>query len=186
LAPGRSHQGIIGEALPAPISSLSEMLSRARSSGEPALLLVVDQIQDPMNLGSLIRSAEVAGAHGVVITERRTAPLSGAVSKASAGAVHHLPVGQVANLSAVFAELGRAQVWTLGLVAGARGSIYDCDLTIPLAIVVGSEGRGLRPLTEKRVDMVASIPTHGHVASLNASVAGAITLFETQRQRICG
>jgi 23S rRNA (guanosine2251-2'-O)-methyltransferase len=183
IAPGQTTQGVLAKVAPFAYSSIDAILDLPVKEGRAPLLLLLDQIQDPRNLGSLIRSAEAAGVDGLVLTQRRTAPISGIVSKASAGAVFHLPVARVASLSAVLARLGKLGVWTIGLDQSAPRTIYDCDLTAPSAIIVGSEGSGLRRLTTERADIMASIPTRGHVASLNASVAGAIALFEANRQR---
>lgn len=156
------------------------------SGGAIPLLLVLEEIQDPRNLGSLLRSAEAAGCHGVIVTERRTAPLTGIVSKASSGALHHLSMAAAASMSHLLAELRDRGVWTVGLAGQARQTIYDVDLTVPTALLVGGEGGGLRRLTAERVDTLASIPMRGRIDSLNASVAGAIALFEAVRQRLRG
>jgi 23S rRNA (guanosine2251-2'-O)-methyltransferase len=180
---GQLHQGVAAQIEQLPMSTPEEILAAVERDTKPALLLVLDQIQDPRNLGSLIRTAEAAGVQGVITTERNSAPLTGVVEKASAGAISHVPIAPARNLSRLLTLLQAKGIWTLGLDGDAERTIYETDLTVPLAIVVGSEGRGIRRLTEERVDMLAKIPMFGRVPNLNASVAGGIALFEAVRQR---
>jgi len=184
IVPGQVTQGVIAEVEPVRASTVEQILTAAGAGLRPALLLVLDQIQDPRNLGSLLRTAEAAGAHGVIVTDRRSAPLTGVVTKASAGAIYHLPIASAGNLARCLAQLQREGIWTIGLTTGVERTIFECDLTAPSAIVIGGEGGGLRRLTQERVDMTASIPMLGQIESLNASVAGAVALFEAVRQRI--
>lgn len=183
LARGETTQGVLAEVHAFSFSTIEQIIAGSINDDRASLMLILDQVQDPMNLGSLLRSAEVAGAHGAFITERRSAPITGTVSKASAGAIHHLAIAQSGNLTHLFTQLASSGIWTLGLNEDAPQTIYETDMTVPLAIVVGGEGSGMRRLTGDRVDMLASIPTLGHIESLNASVAGAIALFEAVRQR---
>jgi 23S rRNA (guanosine2251-2'-O)-methyltransferase len=183
IAGEEKSQGVAAELYPFSHADLDMLLDHTAAAGRQVLLLALDQIQDPRNLGSLIRSADAAGADGLVMTERRTAPLSGVVSKASSGAMFHIPIARAGSMAAAIARLKRAGVWVVGLDQSAHQSIYRCDLTAPTAIVVGGEGSGLRRLTAERTDLLASIPMRGHVESLNVGVAGAIALFEAVRQR---
>jgi 23S rRNA (guanosine2251-2'-O)-methyltransferase len=184
MASTRAHQGVIAEAEGYRYRTWREALELARTRGETPLLLAVDGITDPGNLGSLLRSAEAAGAHGVLMSKRRSAPVTPVVEKASAGALEHLILDRVPNLSTALADLRSEGVWTVGLAAGSSSSIWDCDLLIePLVLVVGAEGKGLGRLVAERVDALISIPLGGKVGSLNAAVAGAVALFETQRKR---
>ena len=186
IVPSGKSQGVVASVARISARDPDAIIAAATSSNTPALLLVLEEIQDPGNLGSLIRSAEAAGCHGVIVTEHRTAPLRGTVSKSSAGAVHHLPIAATGNMSHLLERLKNSGVWTIGLSAEAGQTIYACDLAAPTAIVVGGEGSGLRRLTAERVDLMASIPMRGRIGSLNASVAGAIALFESVRQRQTG
>jgi len=184
IATSRSHQGVIAEAEAYRYRSWREALDLARAHGEPPLLLAVDGITDPGNLGSLLRSAEAAGAHGVLVSRRRAAPVTPVVEKASAGALEHLIIDRVPNLSSALTDLRSEGVWTVGLDARATSSIWDCELLAePVALVVGAEGRGLGRLVSDRADALVSIPLEGKVGSLNAAVAGALALFETKRRR---
>ncbi len=162
---------------------MAQLLELVRQDSGPALLLIADEIQDPHNLGSLLRTAESAGAHGAVLTQRRSAPLTGVVAKASAGAMFHLPLAPAPNLARTLGDIKQEGIWTVGLAETASQSLYDLDLTVPLALVVGSEGRGLRRLTADTLDIVAALPMKGRISSLNASVAGGIALYEVLRQR---
>ena len=145
--------------------------------------MVLDGIEDPQNVGAILRTVDAAGATGVVRQTRRAAPLDGAAAKASAGAVHHVPVADVVNIARAIEELKEAGVWTVGLDAEAKTPYYELDLTVPTALVVGAEGHGLRRLVRERCDFVAAIPMAGHVSSLNVSAAAAIVLFDAVRQR---
>jgi 23S rRNA (guanosine2251-2'-O)-methyltransferase len=185
MAATRSHQGVIAEAEGFRYRSWREALELAGTRGEKPLLLAVDGITDPGNLGSLLRSAEAAGAHGVLISRRRAAPVTPVVEKASAGALEHLILDRVPNLGGALAELRSEGVWTVGLDASAEDTIYRCELlSEPVVLVVGAEGKGLGRLVSERSDALVSIPLGGKVGSLNAAVAGALALFETRRRRL--
>ncbi len=177
-----SHQGVIAVASAARYASLRDILALAQSRGERPLVVLCDGITDPHNLGAIIRSAEVAGAHGVVIPRRRSAGLNAACAKAAAGALEHLPVARVSNLAAALAELKENGLF-LFAADMAGGSMYQADLTGPAAIVIGSEGEGLSRLVRESCDAVISIPQRGRIPSLNASNAAAVLLFEALRQR---
>jgi len=179
------HQGVALETSEYPYSSLDEILALARSRGEPPLLLLFDLLQDPQNVGSLLRTAEAVGVHGVVIQRRRAVGITPAVVHASAGAVEHLLVAQVTNLVDGIGRLKLHDVWVAGLEAVRGAQRYDqADLSGPLALVVGSEGQGLRRLVRERCDFLLRLPMRGQVASLNASVAGSVVLYEVLRRRM--
>lgn len=179
-AEGRPHQGIIADVTGPPASSIEEL---AQSDGAPPLIVVLDEVEDPQNVGAILRSVDAAGASGVVRQTRRAAPLAGAAAKASAGAVHHVRIAEVVNVARAVEELKSRGVWTVGLDAAGERPYYELDLTLPTALVVGAEGHGLRRLVRERCDLVAAIPMAGHVSSLNVSAAAAIVLFEAVRQR---
>lgn len=182
--PERRAQGIVALLREPKVIGVDELIDAATDSNRKPLLLVLDQIQDPHNLGALLRSAEAAGVDGVILTQRRSAPLSGTAVKSSAGAVFHLQLAHAGNLSDALRKLNRRGIWTIGLSEEGKMSIYEIDMAMPSAIIVGGEGHGLRNLTSHRVDTTARIPMSGRVGSLNASVAGAIALFEANRQRL--
>lgn len=178
------HQGVVALAAPLADEGLAGILARAMHAGEPALILVVDGVTDPQNLGAMIRTASLVGAHGVVVPERGSAPLDRATAKASSGAVEHIPVCRAGNLPQSMAILRREGVraFAADLEPGAE-DLYACDLTGPVAIVIGSEGKGVsRPVKERCAGRIR-IPMRGRVASLNASVAAAVILFEVMRRR---
>jgi 23S rRNA (guanosine2251-2'-O)-methyltransferase len=178
------HQGVVLEVGPYPYVDLGEMLAYSAGQKAPPLFLLLDLLQDPQNVGSLLRSAEAVGVHGVVIPRRRAVGVTPAVVSASAGAVEHLRVAQLTNLARTIDELKDHDVWVAGLDAGADAEIYDqADLRGPLALVVGSEGSGLRRLVREKCDYLIRLPMRGRVASLNAAVAGSVALYEVDRQR---
>lgn len=177
------HQGIVAVVGAKEFVSVEEILKRAASSGEPPLLLLLDQVEDPHNLGSLIRTAEAAGVHGVIIPQRRAAGLTATVAKVSSGALEFMPVAQVTNLCRTMQFLKEKGIWLAGAEAGAGKYCYDEDFKGPLGIVLGSEGHGLRTLIKKECDLLVKIPMHGKINSLNVSVAGGILLYEVMRQR---
>jgi len=184
MAESRAHQGVIAEAESFRYRPWRGALDLAAERNEPALLLALDGITDPGNVGSLCRSAEAAGAHGVVLSLRRSASVTPVVEKAAAGALSHLVVDQVPSLASTLADLRKSGVWTVGLAAESETPIWACDLLVePLVLVVGAEGKGLSRLVAERSDALVSIPLKGSVGSLNAAVAGAVALFETVRRR---
>jgi 23S rRNA (guanosine2251-2'-O)-methyltransferase len=184
MAASRSHQGVIAEAEGFRYRSWLEALAAAEQKGEPPLLLALDGITDPGNLGALLRSAEAAGAHGALIPARRAADVTPVVEKASAGALEHLILDRVPNLERALGDLRSKGVWVVGLHGAATGSIWTCELlTEPVVLVVGAEGRGLSRLIAKRADALVRIPMGGRIGSLNAASAGAVALFEAARRR---
>jgi 23S rRNA (guanosine2251-2'-O)-methyltransferase len=183
LAGTREHQGIAALVAAKPAVGLEDLL---RVKDEHGLLVLLDGIEDPHNLGAIVRTALAAGAQGVVIPERRAAGLSDTVERASAGALAHLPVARVTNLVRAMEEMKEAGYWLVGLDERADKSYTDVDLKGPVGIVLGSEGEGLHELTRKRCDFLVSLPTTGPVRSLNVSVAAGVMLFEVVRQRLGG
>lgn len=179
-----NHQGVLLEAGDYPYVDLHDCLQCAAERQEPVLLLVLDHLQDPQNLGSLLRTAEVVGAHGVVLPGRRAAEVTPAVVNASSGATEHLLITVVTNLAQTIQKLQQAAVWVVGVENDERASAFDqVDLNLPLALVVGAEGPGLARLTRERCDFLVRLPMRGAVTSLNAAVAGSIVLYYAWRQR---
>ena len=179
----KAHQGVIALAAVREYASVEDILSAARERGEAPLLVVCDEISDPHNLGAIIRTAECAGAHGVIIPKRRSVGLTAVVGKASAGALEYLPVARVSNLVSTIRDLQKAGVWVFGTAADGDTGLYAADLKGPAAIVIGNEGEGMSRLVSEACDFKVSIPRHGRISSLNASNAAAILLYEAVRQR---
>ena len=178
-----AHQGVIALASVREYVSVEDILNIAREKGENPLIVVCDEISDPHNLGAIIRTAECAGAHGVVIPKRRSAGLTSIVGKTSAGAVSYVPVARVPNIPALLEQLQKEGVWVFGTAAEGTTTLYSADLKGPAAIVIGSEGEGMTRLVREKCDFLVSIPMKGKISSLNASAAAAILLYEAVRQR---
>ena len=174
------HQGVVADVKDPETLSIEDLVAAARA---PALIVVLDGIEDPHNVGAILRTADAAGADGVVRQSRHAARLDGAAAKASAGAVSHVRIAEVVNVSRALEALKAAGIWTVGLTGEAPRRYDEIDLTVPTALVVGGEGTGLRRLVRERCDWLAAIPMAGHVDSLNVSVAAGIALFEAVRQR---
>lgn len=183
LAASSHHQGVVLRVAPFAYTDLHDFLAGRCDADTPLFILVLDSIQDPHNLGALIRSAACAGAQAVMISKDRACGVTGVVEKASAGAVETVPVIQVVNLAQALERLKEAGCWVYGLDGEASATLYQTDLRGNLVLVVGSEGEGIRPLIRKQCDGLLVIPHYGGVSSLNASVAGGIVLFEAARQR---
>jgi 23S rRNA (guanosine2251-2'-O)-methyltransferase len=186
LADSKDHQGVVALAAARAPAALEDILAVANAGaghGSKGLIVLLDGVEDPHNLGAIIRTALAAGAHGVVIPERRAAGLTDTVERASAGALSHLAVAKVTNLVRTMEELKEAGYWLIGLDEEADKSYTEADYTSPVGIVLGGEGKGLHELTRKRCDFVVSLPTSGPVKSLNVSVAAGVVLFEVLRQR---
>ena len=184
IAGTREHQGVVAIAAAQPAATLEDILSNAnQEKGRPGLIVLLDGVEDPHNLGAIIRTALAAGAHGVVVPERRAAGLTDTVRRASAGALAHLPVAKVTNLARTMEQLKESGYWLVGLDERAEKDYSDVDYTSPTGVVMGGEGGGLHELTRKRCDFVVSLPTLGPVKSLNVSVATGVVLFEALRQR---
>lgn len=179
-----AHQGVIAVAAIREYASIEDIFQRAEEQGEAPLIVLCDELSDPHNLGAVIRTAECAGAHGVVIPKRRSAGLTAIVAKTSAGAVSHIPVARVPNLTALMKELQKRGVWIFGAEMNGTTSLYEADLKGPAAIVIGSEGSGMSRLVAETCDFTVSIPMKGKINSLNASAAAAILLYEAVRQRL--
>ncbi len=177
------HQGVIAVAAAHEYAELADILNTAREAGEAPLLVVCDGIKDPHNLGAIIRTAGAAGAHGVVIPKHRSVGLTATVAKAAAGALEYVPVARVPNITVTLRELQSQGIWVYGTSDRGDGALYATDLTGPAAIVIGSEGNGMSRLVSETCDFVMSIPMRGRIASLNASNAAAVVLFEAVRQR---
>ena len=179
-----AHQGVIALAAVREYASVDDILNAARAKGEPPLIVVCDELSDPHNLGAVIRTAECAGAHGVIIPKRRSAGLTAVVAKTSAGAVSHVPGARVSNLPALLRQLKDEGVWVFGTDAAGDRLLYEADLKGPAAIVIGSEGSGMGRLVGENCDFLVRIPMRGKLNSLNASAAAAILLYEAVRQRM--
>ena len=179
-----AHQGVIALAAMREYVSVEDILAKAAEKGEKPLIVVCDEISDPHNLGAIIRTAECAGAHGIIIPKRRSAGLTAVVAKTSAGAVAHMPVARVANIPSLLKDLKKQGVWVFGTAASGTTSLYEADLKGAAAIVIGSEGDGMTRLAEENCDFLVSIPMKGKLNSLNASAAAAILLYEAVRQRL--
>lgn len=184
-AGGTRHQGVVAEAETLGYVDLDTLLRAASDRGEPALVLALDQVQDPHNLGAIIRTGAAAGAHGVVIPERRSAGLSAGTLKAAAGAAEWFPVARVTNLGRALDELKRRGLWAAGADPAAETPLWDADFRRPLVLVIGGEDRGLGRLVRGKCDFHVRIPMQSDVACLNASVAAGVLLFEALRQRSC-
>ena len=183
MSPTGAHQGIIASVAAHEYSTIEDILAAAEERGEAPLLVICDELSDPHNLGAILRSAECAGAHGVIIPKRRSVGLTAVVGKASAGAVEYMPVARVSNLSAAIRELKERGLWIYGTAAEGATPLYQTDLTGPAAIVIGNEGTGMSRIVGESCDFKVSIPMKGRISSLNASAAAAILLYEAVRQR---
>ena len=183
LVGGRVHQGVVARVAPPVEHSVTDLV---RGVSGPPLIVVLDGIEDPQNFGAVMRTAEAAGVDGIVYQRRRAAPKSGAAAKASAGAVSHVRLAPVVNVSRAINELKESGVWIVGLDANVATSYHELDLVQSTALVVGAEGTGLRRLVRERCDFLASIPMLGWVANLNVSVATGVVLYEAVRQRMVG
>ena len=179
-----SHQGIIALAAAHEYFTIDDILEEAASRGQNALIVICDELTDPHNLGAILRSAECAGAHGVIIPKRRSVGLTATVAKASAGAMEYMKVAKVGNINDAIRELKEKGVWIFGTAAEGSIPMYKADLAGPAAIVIGNEGDGMSPLVRKNCDVMVHIPMVGRISSLNASAAAAILLYEAVRQRL--
>lgn len=185
MAPGVQHQGVVAQAAPYAYAEVEDLLAKAAERGEPAFLLVLDEIEDPHNLGSILRTAECTGVHGVIIPKRRSAAVTATVSKTSAGAVEYVPVARVTNLVQTMEQLKEAGVWVVGTDVEAKEEIYGGGdiLTGPVAIVIGNENQGMGRLVRETCDVLLKLPMSGRLNSLNASVAAGVVMYEVLRRR---
>ena len=183
MSPTGAHQGVIAQVAAHEYATVEEILQLAADRGEAPLLVLCDELTDPHNLGAIMRTAECAGAHGVIIPKRRSVGLTAVVSKTSAGAVEYMPVARVSNMAACIRDLKKQGVWVFGTAADGDTDLYHADLKGAAAIVIGNEGQGMSRLVSDSCDVKVSIPMKGHISSLNASAAAAILLYEAVRQR---
>ena len=181
--PDGRHQGVVALVAAKKYAGLDDILRVPQERGEVPLFLVLDGVEDPRNLGAILRTAETAGVHGVVIPERRAAGLTDAAAKAAAGAVEYVPVVKVVNIVQTLEELKQNGIWVIGAEAGGEQIFWDADLARPLALVLGGEDRGVRRLVREKCDYLVSLPLKGAISSLNVSVATGILLYEALRQR---
>jgi 23S rRNA (guanosine2251-2'-O)-methyltransferase len=183
LCDGGNHQGIVAQVAPYHYWDLSELIEKAKAETDRPVILIADSLTDPQNLGSMVRTAEALGVQGMVIPQRRAVGITSSVQKVAAGALEHLPVARVTNLSRALKELKDAGFWIYGTTANANTPIHEVTFTGPIALVIGAEGEGLNLLTENTCDFLVSIPLSGKTASLNAATAAAMCLYEVHRQR---
>lgn len=183
LAQGVRHQGVVAFAAPIAFQTIDDVFARAEQKGEEPFILLLDELQDPQNVGALIRTADAAGVHGVLMPRRRSCPLNAVVAKISAGAVEYVPVVQIGNIAQTIEELQQRGCWVIG--ADMDGTdFFSANLTGPIVLVIGAEGKGLGRLVKEKCDNIVSIPMNGGVNSLNASNAGAVLMYEVVRQRL--
>ncbi len=183
MTKGGVHQNIVGLIKETPYADLNKLFSGRKKEGTKSLFLILDGIQDPQNFGSLIRTALGCGVHGIIIPKDRSVGITSGVVKASAGAAAHLPIARVVNIAATIDLLKKEGIWVYGASGEAKDLVYQLDLDIDLAIVIGAEGKGIRPLVKKKCDRLFSIPMKGPLTSFNASVSGGMVLYEVMRQR---
>jgi len=183
LAGTENHQGIIASVAAYDYVEVEDILARAKEKDQVPFLLILDELEDPHNLGSILRTADAVGAHGVIIPKRRSVSLTATVAKSSAGAVEYVPVARVTNLVRTIEELKEQGVWIAGTDASARQDFREGDYSLPLALVIGSEGKGISRLVRENCDFLYSLPMVGQVTSLNASVAAALLMYEVFRAR---
>ena len=183
LSETRAHQGVIAQVAAYEYSTVEEILARAEEKGEPPFLILLDNVEDPHNLGAIIRTANLAGAHGVIIPKRRAVGLTSTVAKTSAGAINYTPVAKVTNIVRTIEELKEKGIWFVCADMGGE-TMYDLDLTGQMGLVIGNEGEGVSRLVREACDFIASIPMKGDIDSLNASVAAGVLAYEIVRQRL--
>ena len=183
IAGGLRHQGVLAYVAPVEYVELEDILARADERQEEPFLLLLDELEDPHNLGALLRTADAAGVHGVLIPKRRSCPLSATVAKTSAGAVEYVPVARIGNIVQTLKELKEKGLWVIGADMDGQSDYYDANLTGPIVLVVGSEGKGISRLVRETCDVLVRLPMLGQINSLNASVAGSILMYEILRQR---
>lgn len=184
IAGGLRHQGVLAYVAPVAYSDLETIFQAAETKGEAPFLLLLDELEDPHNLGALLRTADATGVHGVLIPKRRSVPLTATVAKTSAGAVEYVPVARIGNIAQTLRKLKDKGFWVAGADMDGSQNYYEADLTGPLVLVVGSEGHGMSRLTKEQCDFIVKMPMVGKINSLNASVAGSILMYESMRQRL--
>ena len=184
LAGGHRHQGVLAYVAPVPYAELEDILKAAEAKGEAPFLVLLDELEDPHNLGALLRKADATGVHGILIPKRRSVSLNATVAKTSAGAVEYVPVARIGNIAQTLKKLKEKGFWVAGADMDGEKAYYEADLTGPLVLVVGSEGKGMSRLTKEACDFIVRMPMVGRINSLNASVAGSILMYESMRQRL--
>lgn len=184
IAAGHRHQGVLAYVAPVEYAELEDILKAAEEKGEAPFLLLLDELEDPHNLGALLRTADATGVHGVLIPKHRSVPLNATVAKTSAGAIEYVPVARIGNIAQTLKVLKEKGFWVAGADMDGAQTYYEADLTGSLVLVVGSEGRGMSRLTKEACDFIVSMPMVGKINSLNASVAGSILMYESMRQRL--
>ena len=184
MCDGSTHQGVIAKVTPYKYSEVSDILALAEERGEPPFIVILDEVEDPHNLGSIVRTAELFGAHGIIIPKRRSASVSSTVYKASVGAIEHVKIAKVTNLNATIEDLKQKGVWVYGADIRAKEYSYQVDFSGPCAVIIGNEGRGISKLTVQKCDKLIKIPMVGKINSLNASVAGGIIMYEVLKERL--
>lgn len=178
------HQGVVATVAPVAYAELEDVLALAKAKNQPPFLILLDELQDPQNVGAILRTANIAGAHGVLITKRRSCPLTGTVAKISAGAIEHTPVVQIGNVAQTLEQLQKQGLWVVGADMDGAADYFASDLTGPIVLVIGGEGKGLGRLVKEKCDILVKIPMFGQITSLNASVACGILAFDIVRQRL--
>ena len=184
LAGGHRHQGVLAYVAPVPYAELEDILKAAEAKGEAPFLVLLDELEDPHNLGALLRTADATGVHGILIPKRRSVSLNATVAKTSAGAVEYVPVARIGNIAQTLKKLKEKGFWVAGADMDGEKAYYEADLTGPLVLVVGSVGKGMSRLTKEACDFIVRMPMVGRINSLNASVAGSILMYESMRQRL--
>ncbi|GGA51446.1 23S rRNA (guanosine(2251)-2'-O)-methyltransferase RlmB [Paenibacillus physcomitrellae] len=184
MVPDLQHQGVVAQVAPYAYAEVEDLLEAASASGRPPFLLILDEIEDPHNLGSILRTAECTGVHGVILPKRRSASITATVSKTSAGAVEYVPVARVTNLAQTIDQLKEAGIWVVGTDVEAREGIYDTNIfNGPVAVVIGNENKGMGRLIKEKCDVLVKLPMAGKLNSLNASVAAGVVMYEVLRRR---
>jgi len=183
MAEGVAHQGVVAQVAAYEYVEIEDILAAARRKNEDPFILILDEIEDPHNLGSILRTADCTGVHGVIIPKRRSVGLTATVSKTSAGAVEYVPVARVTNIAQTIEELKEAGVWVAGTDVSAAQDVYKASFKLPIALVIGNEGKGVGRLIKEKCDFLVKLPMSGHVNSLNASVAAGVLMYEVVRQR---
>ena len=183
MTDSQQHQGVVAQIAAYEYQDLSVLFDRAAERNEPPFFLLLDELEDPHNLGSILRTADASGAHGVIVPKRRSVGLTQTVAKASAGAIEHVPVARVTNLARTMEDLKKEGLWFVGTDASGKEDYREADLTMPVGLVIGSEGKGIGRLVKEKCDFLVRIPLAGQVTSLNASVAAALLMYEVYRSR---
>lgn len=183
ITEGENHQGVVAVASPKDYVEWEDIIKIAHEKGEDPFVIILDEIEDPHNFGSILRSADAVGAHGVIIPKRRAVGLTSTVSKASAGAIEHVPVARVTNIAQVIEELKKKGLWIAGCDMDGKETLWQGNLTGPLALIIGGEGKGIGRLHKDQCDFILRLPMWGKVSSLNASVAAALFMYEVRRQK---